>query len=188
MPQVQWDPIAVAHAALPYVKAAVFAFAILVVGRWVAKLLVAGMKRVLERGKVEPALVKFLCSLTYAVILVLVVISALGQVGVNTTSFAAVIAAGGLAIGLALQGSLSNFASGVMLILFHHFRHGDLIEAGGQKGYVEDLQIFWTVLRAEDGTKIVVPNGAITGGVIKVLKPAATATGANEAKVAAAGR
>src|SRR5205823_8257544 len=123
----------------------------------------------------------------YAIILVLVVISALGQVGVNTTSFAAVIAAGGLAIGLALQGSLSNFASGVMLILFQHFHHGDLIEAGGQKGYVEDVQIFWTVLRAEDGTKIVVPNGAITGGVIKVLKAsAAAAVTKDPGKVAAA--
>jgi small conductance mechanosensitive channel len=91
---------------------------------------------------------------------------------VNTTSFAAVIAAAGLAIAFALQGSLSNFAAGVMLILFRHFRVGDVIEAGGQRGTVEEIQIFWTVLRADDGTKIVCPNSSVTGGVIKVMQPA----------------
>jgi small conductance mechanosensitive channel len=148
------------------------AIAILFFGRLVAKAIVAALGRVLERSKTDPTLIRFLSNLLYGLLLTLVTLAALERLGVNTTTFAAVIAAAGLAVGLALQGSLSNFASGVMLILFRHFRVGDVIEAGGQKGTVEDLQIFWTVMRTEDGTKIVCPNSAITGGVIRVLEPA----------------
>jgi small conductance mechanosensitive channel len=159
---------------LPLALSILSAIVVLLVGRLVAKGLVAGLSRVLERSKTDPILIRFLCNILYGLLLTLVTLVALDRVGINTTTFAAVIAAAGLAIGLALQGSLSNFASGVMLILFRHIRIGDLVEAGGQKGLVEELQIFWTVLRAEDGTKIICPNSGITSGVIKVLVPAAT--------------
>jgi small conductance mechanosensitive channel len=174
-PEQLLDPSAVQkilfERGLPLALSLLSAIVVLLIGRLVAKALVAGLARVLERSKTDPILVRFLCNILYGVLLTLTVLVALDRVGVNTTTFAAVIAAMGLAIGLALQGSLSNFASGVMLILFRHIRLGDLVEAGGQKGVVEELQIFWTVLRSEDGTKIICPNSAITGGVIKVLVP-----------------
>ncbi len=141
---------------------------ILVLGRIAAKLAANMVKRVLDRSHTEPTLVKFLASLVYALILAFVIIAALERLGVNTTSFAAVIAAAGLAIGFALQGSLSNFAAGVMIILLGHFRAGDLIEAAGQKGRVLNVQVFATVLLDENGAKVIVPNGAITAGTIRV--------------------
>lgn len=156
--------------ATPVLWSLLTAGAIVLLGRVVARMITAGLRKALEHSKTDPTLVTFLCHLVYSLLLALVVIAALERLGVNTTSFAAVIAACGLAIGLALSGSLANFAAGVMLILFHHFRVGDVIEAGGQKGTVEELQIFWTVMRADDGTKIVCPNGAISSGVIKVFK------------------
>jgi len=144
------------------------ALVILVLGRLAAKLVANMIRRVLDRSRTEPMLVKFLANLVYALILAFVVIAALERLGVNTTSFAAVIAAAGLAIGFALQGSLSNFAAGVMILLFGHFRAGDLIEAAGQKGRVIDVQIFSTILIDENGVKVIVPNGAITSGTIRV--------------------
>ena len=144
------------------------AAAILILGRIAAKVAAGMVRRVLDRSRTEPTLVKFLANLVYALILAFVIIAALERLGVNTTSFAAVIAAAGLAIGFALQGSLSNFAAGVMIILLGHFRAGDLIEAAGQKGRVIDVQIFATVLVDENGVKVIVPNSAITSGTIRV--------------------
>ena len=167
---------------VPLLLALSSAILVLVIGRLVAKALVAGFSRAMERSKTDPILSRFLSNILYGLLLSLVTLAALDRLGVNTTTFAAVLAACGLAVGLALQGSLSNFASGVMLILFRHFRVGDLIEAGGQKGIVEEVQIFWSVLRAEDGTKIVIPNSAITGGVIKVLLPQPAAAAAKIAE------
>ncbi len=149
------------------------AAAILVLGRIAAKIAANMVRRVLDRSHTEPTLVRFLSSLVYALILAFVIIAALERLGVNTTSFAAVVAAAGLAIGFALQGSLSNFAAGVMIILLGHFRTGDLIEAAGQKGRVLDVQIFSTVLLDENGVKVIVPNGAITSGTIRVHSEAA---------------
>ncbi|HWE25547.1 MAG TPA: mechanosensitive ion channel domain-containing protein [Myxococcales bacterium] len=145
---------------------------ILLLGRLAAKIAADMVRRVLDRSHTEPTLVRFLSSLVYALILAFVIIAALERVGVNTTSFAAVVAAAGLAIGFALQGSLSNFAAGVMIILLGHFRAGDLIEAAGQKGRVVDVQIFSTVLIDESGVKVIVPNGAITSGTIRVHREA----------------
>jgi len=144
------------------------AAAILFFGRLAAKLVANAVRSVLDRSHTEPTLVRFLANLVYAVLLAFVIIAALERLGVNTTSFAAVIAAAGLAIGFALQGSLSNFAAGVMIILLGHFKAGDLIEAAGQKGRVVDVQIFSTVLVDENGIKVIIPNGTITTGTIKV--------------------
>jgi small conductance mechanosensitive channel len=164
------------------------AAAILILGRIAAKIAANMVRRVLDRSHTEPTLVRFLSSLVYALILAFVIIAALERLGVNTTSFAAVVAAAGLAIGFALQGSLSNFAAGVMIILLGHFRTGDLIEAAGQKGRVLDVQIFSTVLLDETGVKVIIPNGVITAGTIRVhAEGAAAAQGASSSPQARAG-
>ena len=151
---MQWGPSAVA------------ALLVLLIGWWVAKLLTGLLRRGMSRSNVDETLISFVSNLAYMGLMALVVISALGQVGVNTTSFAAVIAAAGLAIGFALQGSLGNFAAGVMLILFRPFQVGDFVEAGGVSGVVEEVQVFATCLRTGDNRTIIVPNGQITGGSI----------------------
>lgn len=147
----------------------VAALAIFVIGRWLARLAAKMLSHALERSKTDPALVKFLYNLVYAILLVFIVVVAMERLGLNTTSFAAVLAAAGLAIGLALQSSLSNFAAGVMIILNRHFSLGDRIEVAGSAGKVEDIQIFSTVLRADDKVKIILPNSAVLGGTLKVF-------------------
>jgi small conductance mechanosensitive channel len=142
------------------------AMLVLVIGWWIAKLVTALLRRIMTRAEVDPTLVSFAANLTYMALIVLVVISAVGQLGVNTTSFAAVIAAAGLAVGFALQGSLANFAAGVMLILFRPFKAGDFVEAGGVAGIVEETQVFATRIRTPDNKEIIVPNGQITSGSI----------------------
>lgn len=129
-----------------------------IVANWITKLAASAMKR----GRVDDTLVHFMRSIVYWALMMFVIMAVLERLGVRTTSFAAVVAAAGLAIGLALQDSLSNFASGVMLILFHPFRVGDFVEAGGTSGIVEEIQIFNTVLRTPDNKRIIVPNGQIT--------------------------
>lgn len=122
--------------------------------------------RALERAKIDEMLVRFLTNIVYAMLLVVVVMAALSQLGVQTTSLAAVLAAAGFAVGMALQGSLGNFASGVMLIIFRPFQTGDFVEAGGTKGIVEEIDIFHTTLRTPDNIRVIVPNGEITSSVI----------------------
>ena len=142
---------------------------ILFLGRVAARVVAGALSRVLQRSHTDATLVKFLYNLVYALLMVFIVVAALEKVGVNTTSFIGIVAAAGLAIGLALQGSLSNFAAGVMIILLRHFGVGDRIEAAGQAGRVIDIQIFSTVLVNDDGTRVIVPNNAITSATIKVF-------------------
>jgi small conductance mechanosensitive channel len=142
------------------------AVAVLLIGWWLARLLTGVLRRMMSRASVDPTLTSFVSNLAYMGLMALVVISALGQLGVNTTSFAALIAAAGLAIGFALQGSLGNFAAGVMLIFFRPFKAGDFVEAGGVSGVVEEVQVFATRIRTGDNKEITVPNGQITGGAI----------------------
>lgn len=142
------------------------ALVILVLGWWIAKLLTGGVRRALRRASVDETLVRFMGSVLYAAIMVLVGIAAVGRLGVNTTSFAAVVAAAGLAIGLAFQGSLSNLAAGVLLILFRPFRAGDYVEAGGVAGTVQEVQIFATILHTPDNRRIIVGNADITSAPI----------------------
>jgi len=137
----------------------------LVVGWWVVKIITGVARRVLEK-RLDTALAGFLSSLLHALLLTLVVLSALDRVGVPTTSFIAVIGAAGLAVGFALQGSLSNFAAGVMLVFFRPFKAGDLVEVAGTLGVVEEIQIFATMLVSLDNKKIVVPNNSITSNNI----------------------
>jgi small conductance mechanosensitive channel len=140
--------------------------AILVIGWMVAKFVTGLLRKGMTKGEVDSTLVGFVSNLAYMGLMALVVISALGQLGVNTTSFAAIIGAAGLAVGFALQGSLGNFAAGVMLIVFRPFKAGDFVEAGGVAGTVEDVQVFATIIRTGDNKEITIPNGSITGGSI----------------------
>ncbi|WP_170121137.1 mechanosensitive ion channel family protein [Halomonas denitrificans] len=144
----------------------VAAAAIFVIGRWVAKGLHRLLMRGMQRAKVEPLLVKFLGNIAYALLLTFVVLAAISRIGIQTASLIAVIGAAGLAVGLALQGSLANFAAGVMVILFRPYKIGDYVEAGGVAGVIEDVQIFTTELRTGDNRKILVPNGQMMSGAI----------------------
>ena len=139
---------------------------IFLVGRWGAGLADEVLRKVLSRAHVDETLAKFLCRIANAVLMCAIVLAALEHLGVNTTSLSAVLAAAGLAVGLALQGSLSNFAAGVMIILFRPFRVGDYVEAAGTKGIVEEIHIFSTMMRTGDNVKIIVPNSSVTGGIV----------------------
>jgi small conductance mechanosensitive channel len=136
------------------------------VGKWVARFGERILDRLLTNARVDETLTKFLCRITFALLMCAVALAALERLGVQTTSLTAVLAAAGLAVGLALQGSLSNFAAGVMIILFRPFKVGDLIEAAGTKGIVEEIHIFSTMMRTPDNVDIIVPNSAVTGGNI----------------------
>ena len=144
----------------------VAAIAIFVIGKWVAKKLVGVARQLMTRAKVDETLVSFAGNVMYGLALTFVAIASLSQLGVETTSLAAVIAAAGLAIGLALQGSLSNLAAGVMIILFRPFKIGDYVEAGGTAGTVEDISIFTTSFKTPDNRQVIVPNNSITSGTI----------------------
>jgi small conductance mechanosensitive channel len=144
----------------------VFAIIILIIGRWVAKLFGKVTQRVMEKREIDETLRHFVGNLIYYALLTFVILAALSQLGIQTTSFIAVIGAAGLAVGLALQGSLANFASGFLMILFRPFKVGDFIEGAGVAGTVESLQIFTTQLRTPDNKKIIIPNSSLTGGNI----------------------
>ncbi len=144
----------------------VAAIAIFLIGRWITKALKGLVIKAMERASVEPVLVKFAANIVHTILLVFVVLAAVGQLGVQTTSLIAIIGAAGLAVGLALQGSLANFAAGVLLIIFRPYRIGDFVEGGGVAGVVEEVQIFTTILKSPDNKRIVVPNGQMMGGTI----------------------
>lgn len=139
------------------------AIVILIIGLWLARLLTGLTRRLLVRREVEPTLITFGCNLLHAALIVFVVIAALSQLGIQTTSFIAVIGAAGLAIGLALQSSLSNFAAGVMILIFHPFRVGDVVEGAGIIGVVEELHIFTTQFKTGDNKVVFIPNGKLMG-------------------------
>jgi small conductance mechanosensitive channel len=142
------------------------AIAIFFIGKWLARVLTSGVKKMLTKARVEDTLVEFLGNITNIALMVLVIIAVLGELGIQTASFAAVLAAAGLAVGLALQGSLSNFASGVMLILFRPIKVGDVVEIAGKVGKVDTVEIFSTVLITPDDIRLIIPNSQITSDVI----------------------
>ncbi len=143
------------------------AIVIFVIGKWVArKIADLCFKLMMKNSKIDETLAKFLDDIIYYILIVVVVLTALKQLGIDTTSFFAILGAAGLAIGLALKDSLGNFASGVMIILFRPFKVGDFINAGGVSGSVEEVTIFNTILKTGDNQTLIVPNGAITGGTI----------------------
>jgi small conductance mechanosensitive channel len=138
----------------------------LLIGWWLISKLTSSIGRVLEARKVDRALSSFIGSLVSIVLRILLLISVASMIGVETTSFIAMIGAAGLAIGLALQGSLANFAGGVLIMLFRPFRAGDWIEAQGVSGSVDNIQIFHTTLKTADNKVVIVPNGSLSNGHI----------------------
>jgi small conductance mechanosensitive channel len=143
------------------------AVVLLIAGHIVAKSMRRLVHRSAERASLEPMLVPFLSGVAYYVLLAVVIVAALGIVGIQTASLLAVFGAAGLAIGLALQGTLSNFAAGVMLLLFRPFKVGDYVEAAGTAGSVAAVGLFVTTLNTPDNVQILVPNSAVWGDTIK---------------------
>ncbi len=153
--------------AMPWGIKIAMAVLIFVVGKFVVKLVVGLVKKILSRSEsMDEMLINFVASIVNAVLILFVIIAALDQLGVDTSSLVALIAAAGLAIGLALQGSMQNFAAGVMILIFKPFKSGDFVDAGGVSGVVENVQIFSTTMRTGDNKEVIVPNGGIYSGAI----------------------
>lgn len=151
---------------VPWFIKIVAAVLIYIIGRWVAKLIVKSVVKLMEKSNVDESLRKFVGNIIGAVLTIFIIIAAIEQLGVDTTSIMAIFAAAGLAVGLALKDSLSNFSAGVMLIIFKPFKLGDLITAGGSTGVVEVIQIFNTIMRTGDNQEIIIPNSHIYGAPI----------------------
>ncbi|GLX77677.1 mechanosensitive ion channel protein [Thalassotalea insulae] len=144
----------------------IVALAILFIGKLIAKLISKGVQKILTHKGVDQTVISFIGSLTYGLLVLVAFIAAISHLGFNTSSLVAIVGAAGLAIGLALQGSLSNFASGILLISFKPFKSGDFVEVAGTAGIVEEVHIFSTQLRTGDNKTVIIPNGSITSGTI----------------------
>jgi small conductance mechanosensitive channel len=140
------------------------ALALLLIGMAVARALRAAARRALQKAGTDPTLVPFVTTLVYYIVVIFVGVAVLGVFGIQTASIIAILGAAGLAVGLALQGTLSNFAAGVMLLVFRPFRVGQYVEAGGAAGTVESIGLFATTLDTPDNVRVIVPNGAVYGG------------------------
>lgn len=149
--------------AINYGLKIILALLILLIGRWVIKLIVRSLRKLFKKKNVEPTLSSFGLNLLYGLLMAFVIIAALGQVGIQTTSFVAILGAAGLAVGFALQGSLASFAAGVLIILLRPFKIGDFVEAGGTTGIVKDIGIFSSNIRTTDNKIVIVPNTKIMG-------------------------
>ncbi len=153
---------------IQYGLSVVAAILILIIGRWLAHGVAGLLEKSMLKARVDKTLATFGRHLVFYGIMSFVCIAALNKLGVETGSFIAVVGAASLAVGLALQGSLANFASGFMLILFQPFKVGDIIDAGGAQGMVEEIQIFNTIIITSDKKRVIVPNSKITGDKITI--------------------
>ena len=156
----------ISHYVTLYGMKIIIAIVIFFVGKMVAKWVSGLTQSAMIKKQVDPALQHFGSSLVYYGLLAFVIIAALGQLGIQTASFVAIIGAAGLAIGLALQGSLANFAAGFLILMFRPFKIGDYVEVAGTSGSVEKIMIFTTELKTPDNKKVIIPNGAVTAGTI----------------------
>lgn len=150
--------------AIPYGIQILTALVVLVIGLFIANILVSLTKRLLEKSAVDPSLTSFLGSMVALLLKVMVYITALGMLGVEMTSFIAILGAAGLAVGLALSGTLQNFAGGVMILFFKPYKVGDVIEAQSYVGSVKEIQIFVTILTTPDNKTVIIPNGPLATG------------------------
>ncbi|WP_299618173.1 mechanosensitive ion channel domain-containing protein [uncultured Tenacibaculum sp.] len=151
---------------LEYAPKVVAALILLIVGLWVIGIVSRTVSKLMEKRGIEASLRGFLSSLVNWSLKIFLIVTVAGQLGVETTSFAAIIAAAGLAIGMALQGSLSNFAGGALIMIFRPFKVGDYIEAQGEQGVVKEIQIFTTKLNTVDNKEVIIPNGSLSNGNI----------------------
>jgi small conductance mechanosensitive channel len=144
----------------------VIALLIFFVGRIIIGILVRGMSAAMQKNGVEKTLETFVNNLVRTALLIVVIIAAIGQLGIQTTSFIAIFGAAGLAVGLALQGSLSNFASGVLIVMFRPYKVGDFVEAAGISGSIEQVQILTTIFKTGDNKQVIVPNSQVMNSII----------------------
>ncbi len=142
------------------------AIVVLLIGLWVIKRIEKGARKLMHKRNLDDSLIPFLSTLLDIILKAMLIISIAGMLGIQTTSFVAVLGAAGLAVGLALQGTLANFAGGVLILIFKPYRVGDLIEAQGEKGTVKEIQIFVTILLTFENKTVIIPNGAISNGNI----------------------
>lgn len=165
-----WDKASVYI--IQYGMGFIAAILIFIIGKWVARIVADLVEKGMTKSKLNQTLASFTKNIIYYVILIFVAIAALNKVGIQTNSFVALVGAAGLAVGLALQGSLANFAAGVMIILFQPFQVGDSIEAGGAAGVVKEIQIFSTILLTADDKRVIIPNAKVTADKITILPKA----------------
>ncbi len=149
-----------------YLPKAVAAIIILIIGLWIIRVIGNGFGRRMEKQKLDESLSHFLVSLFKISFKVILLITVISMLGVQMTSFIAILGAAGLAIGLALQGSLGNFAGGVLILVFKPFKVGDFIEGEGQLGKVEKIKVFNTTLKTPDNKTVIIPNGPLSNGTI----------------------
>src|SRR5690554_170324 len=140
------------------------AILIWVIGSWIVRKLIKAAKKIMIKRELEESLQKFLLNLLGWILKILLVLTILSQIGIETTSFAAILAAAGLAIGMAMQGSLANFAGGVLIMIFKPFKIGDYINAQGESGTVKEIEIFTTKLTTPDNKEVIIPNGSLSNG------------------------
>jgi len=145
----------------------ILALVVLIIGFWVIRMMTRAIIKAMTRSNVDPSLIPFLKTLFNVLLKALLIISVMGMVGIQMTSFIAVLGAAGLAVGLALQGTLQNFAGGVMILLFKPYKVGDFIEAQGHAGSVKEIQIFQTIITTPDNSTVVIPNSPLATGVLK---------------------
>lgn len=150
-----------------YLSQGLYAIGVLIIGLFVIRMITNALKKIFSIRRIDPTLTPFILSLVGWGLKALLVISVASMVGIETTSFVAVLGAAGLAIGLSLQGSLGNLAGGVMILIFRPFKNGDYIEAQGVEGVVDTIDVFATSMTTVDNKKIIIPNGPLSGGVIK---------------------
>lgn len=151
---------------IPWGIQIIIAVAIFIIGKMVARAITDFAKKPMSKSGMDEMLVKFLSTMIYSVLLIAVVLAAVDQLGINITSLLAIVGAAGLAVGLALKDSLSNFAAGVMIIIFRPFKIGDFINAGGSAGTVDEIGLFCTLMHTGDNQRIIIPNSAVLGGTI----------------------
>jgi len=151
---------------LSYLPSIIAALVILILGLWVIKLIIGRLRKIMEKREVDPGVRGFSLSILGVVLNILLFIVIITKLGVETTSFAAILAAAALAIGLALQGSLSNFAGGVLIIVLKPYRVGDFIEAQGESGTVTDISIFYTILTTTNNQRVIIPNGQLSNNKV----------------------
>ena len=165
-PVSDWLPDLVKDYLVPFGIKLVAAIVVLLLGRWVIKLIKKGVTKVMTRRKMDPSLSSFLMSLVSVLLTFLLIIAIVGILGVNTSSLVALLASAGLAIGMALSGTLQNFAGGVMIMLFKPFKVGDFISAQGYEGVVNEIQIFNTHVLTPDNKEVILPNGSLSTGAM----------------------
>ncbi len=165
-PVSDWLPDLVKEYLVPFGIKLVAAIVVLLLGRWVIKLIKKGLTKVLLRGNTDPSLNSFVMSLVSVLLTFFLILAIVGILGINTSSLVALLASAGLAIGMALSGTLQNFAGGVMIMLFKPFKVGDFIAAQGYEGRVNSIQIFSTHILTPDNKTVILPNGALSTGPV----------------------